>query len=137
LLTEGFLVQFIVSFLLYLNLNSQFHIEKQIDISIFCWFIVGDGQKNIRSKGTSTNTRSVRKDMELGPSDKLLPKSTAHHARSKVVRAWTFWSFVILKWPGISCSWYRWLYIKILVFFFFSDYRRLADSVSYQYVLIF
>ncbi|KAG5245645.1 Serine-rich adhesin for platelet [Salix suchowensis] len=27
---------------------------------------------------------SVRKDMELGPSDKLLPKSAAHHARSKV-----------------------------------------------------
>ncbi|XP_011004584.1 PREDICTED: uncharacterized protein LOC105111049 isoform X1 [Populus euphratica] len=45
---------------------------------------VGNGQKNIRSKDTSTNTRSIRKDMELGPSDKLLPKSTAHHARSKV-----------------------------------------------------
>ncbi|XP_011004586.1 PREDICTED: uncharacterized protein LOC105111049 isoform X2 [Populus euphratica] len=44
----------------------------------------GNGQKNIRSKDTSTNTRSIRKDMELGPSDKLLPKSTAHHARSKV-----------------------------------------------------
>ncbi|XP_011004587.1 PREDICTED: uncharacterized protein LOC105111049 isoform X3 [Populus euphratica] len=45
---------------------------------------LGNGQKNIRSKDTSTNTRSIRKDMELGPSDKLLPKSTAHHARSKV-----------------------------------------------------
>ncbi|KAJ6736685.1 hypothetical protein OIU85_018816 [Salix viminalis] len=45
---------------------------------------VGNGQKNIKLKGTLTNTRSVRKDMELGPSDKLLPKSAAHHARSKV-----------------------------------------------------
>ncbi|KAJ6413068.1 hypothetical protein OIU84_005972 [Salix udensis] len=44
----------------------------------------GNGQKNIKLKGTLTNTRSVRKDMELGPSDKLLPKSAAHHARSKV-----------------------------------------------------
>ncbi|KAJ6682048.1 hypothetical protein OIU74_020319 [Salix koriyanagi] len=43
---------------------------------------VGNGQKNIKLKGTLTNTRSVRKDMELG-SDKLLPKSAAHHARSK------------------------------------------------------
>ncbi|KAF9682337.1 hypothetical protein SADUNF_Sadunf05G0098600 [Salix dunnii] len=44
----------------------------------------GNDQKNIKLKGTLTNTRSVRKDMELGPSDKLLPKSAAHHARSKV-----------------------------------------------------
>ncbi|CAK7339451.1 unnamed protein product [Dovyalis caffra] len=44
----------------------------------------GNGQKNSRLKGTSTNTGTARKDMKLGPSDKSGAKSTAHHAISKV-----------------------------------------------------